>query len=54
MYRISLFLLTSILLMAAPSDDYVITVKTDNPGVSNDTQFTTPVVTTHGSGYNVD
>ena len=33
----------------ASSDDFVITVKTDNPGTSPDTQFTIP---TTGSGYN--
>ncbi len=35
--------------LAAPSDDFVITVKTDNPGPSSDTQFTIPTI---GSGYN--
>ena len=35
--------------LAAPSDDFVITVKTDNPGPSSNTQFTIP---TYGSGYN--
>ncbi len=34
---------------AAVSDDFVITVKTDNPGTSSDTQFTIP---TTGAGYN--
>ena len=40
--------------LAAPADDFVITVKTDNPGASNDDQFTIPIVTTYGSGYSVD
>ncbi len=31
------------------TDDFVITVKTDNPGTSSDTQFTIP---TTGGGYN--
>ena len=34
---------------AAPIDDLVITVKTDNAGSSSDTQFTIP---TNGGGYN--
>ena len=34
---------------AAPSDDFVITVKTDNPGISSDLQF---VIPTTGGGYN--
>ncbi len=34
---------------AALEDDFVITVKTDNPGTSSSTQFTIP---TTGSGYN--
>jgi len=34
---------------AAATDDFVITVKTDNPGPSSNTQFTIP---TGGSGYN--
>ncbi|NOX60445.1 MAG: BspA family leucine-rich repeat surface protein [Chloroflexi bacterium] len=33
----------------ASTDDFVITVKTDNPGMSSDTQFT---ITTIGGGYN--
>ena len=38
---------------AASEDDFVITVKTDNPGTSTNTQFTIP---TFGGGYdyNVD
>ncbi len=38
---------------AASSDDFVITVKTDNPGSSSDTQFTIPT-TGGGYNYNVD
>jgi hypothetical protein len=30
-------------------DDFIISVRTDNPGTSNNTQFTIP---TTGSGYN--
>ncbi len=41
-------------LFAAPADDYVITVKTDNPGVSNNNEFTIPITRTSGNGYNVD
>lgn len=46
-----LYLATSIspVAHAAASDDFVITVKTDNPGTSTSTQFTIP---TAGSGYN--
>ena len=36
---------------AVPTDDFVITVKTDNPGTSSGTQFTIP---TTGTGYNYD
>lgn len=38
---------------AAPSDDFVITVKTDNAGTSSSTQFTIPT-TGGGYNYNVD
>jgi len=41
-------------LFSAPVDDYVIKVKTDNPGVSNSNEFTIPVTRTTGNGYNVD
>ena len=34
---------------SAPEDDFAITVKTDNPGTSSDTQFRIP---TRGSDYN--
>ena len=46
--------------LAAPSDDFVITVKTDNPGDSEDYQFTIPTndwLASHSNGgynYNVD
>ena len=36
---------------AVPTDDFVITVKTDNPGTSSGTQFTIP---TTGIGYSYD
>ena len=48
-----LFLLT-IELWSAPADDYLIRVKTDNPGVSADNEFTVPITRTRGNGYNVD
>ena len=51
---ILIILVLPILLFAAPSDDYVITVKTDNPGVSADNEFTIPIIRTSGAGYNVD
>ena len=35
--------------LQAGTDDFVITVKTDNPGTSSNTQFTIP---TTGAGYN--
>ncbi len=38
--------------MAAPADDFVITVKTDNPGTSSSAQFTIP--TYPGETYNYD
>ncbi|GAB4277221.1 MAG: hypothetical protein Kow0080_28040 [Candidatus Promineifilaceae bacterium] len=38
---------------AAPLDDFIITVKTDNPGTSSSTQFTIPTTGT-GYNYNVD
>jgi len=44
----------STVLFAAPADDYMITVKTDNPGVSNNNEFTIPITRTSGNGYNVD
>lgn len=37
----------------SPADDFVITVQTDNPGASLDTQFTIPT-TGGGYNYNVD
>ncbi len=36
---------------AAPASAFVMTVKTDNPGVSTSTQFTIPI---SGAGYNYD
>ncbi len=45
----SMFFLIPYNTFAAPADDFVITVKTDNPGPSSDTQFTIP---TNGGGYN--
>ena len=49
-----LLLVFSLQLMAAPMDDFVIKIKTDNPGSSANTAFYLPVGTTRGSGYNVD
>ncbi len=46
---LSVFLFANSIVFAAPSDDFVITVKTDNTGSSSDTQFEIP---TTGSGYN--
>ncbi len=43
------FSLYSPLALGAASDDFVITVKTDNTGISSNVQFTLP---TTGSGYN--
>ena len=37
----------------SPTNDFVITVKTDNPGTSSDTQFTIPTIS-NGYNYNVD
>ncbi|MCK5149057.1 BspA family leucine-rich repeat surface protein, partial [bacterium] len=39
--------------MSADTDDFVITVKTDNPGTSSNVQFTIPTTGT-GYNYNVD
>ncbi len=39
---------------AAGTDDFVITVKTDNPGTSSSTQFTIPTYSGEGYNYNVD
>ena len=38
----------------APADDFVITVKTDNPGGSSSTQFTIPTYPGETYNYNVD
>ena len=46
---ISMLFIISHNTFAAPADDFVITVKTDNIGPSSDTQFTIP---TNGGGYN--
>lgn len=46
---IAVILILTTFSMAAPSDDFVIVVKTDNQGTSSNTQFTIP---TTGSGYN--
>ena len=48
------FLFASSIVFAAPADDFVITVKTDNPGVSSDTQFEIPTVWGETYNYNVD
>ena len=42
------------LLLAAASDDYVITVKTDNSGATSSTEFQIPITRTTSAGYNVD
>ncbi len=39
---------------AAPSDDFVITIKTDNPGTSGDTEFTIPTYSLYLYDYTVD
>jgi surface protein len=56
---LSAFLLAASLLTASPvsaadSDDFVITVKTDNPGLSLDTQFTIPTYPGEAYLYDVD
>jgi len=51
---ITAFLLIPIVGWGGAADDYVIVVKTDNPGVSADNEFTIPVTRTTGAGYNVD
>ncbi len=38
----------------SPADDFVITVKTDNPGVSSNTQFVIPTYPGETYNYNVD
>ncbi|MCK5590588.1 MAG: DUF285 domain-containing protein, partial [Candidatus Pacebacteria bacterium] len=48
-----LLLVPASFVFAADADDFVITVKTDNSGVSSDTQFTIPT-TGGGYNYNVD
>ncbi len=53
--KIILFFLSfSTMLFALPENDFVITVKTDNPGISANTEFTIPITRTNGNGYNVD
>ncbi len=57
-YIIFIFLISTSVLMtvdvqAAPADDFVITVKTNNTGPSSDTQFIIPTTGT-GYNYNVD
>jgi surface protein len=49
----NVFFMMPIISRAAPLDDFVITVKTDNPGSSTNTQFTIPT-TGAGYDYNVD
>ena len=46
------FLFASTIVFAAPSDDFVITVKTDNPGASSNTQFKIPTTNRDGETYN--
>ena len=38
----------------APEDDFIITVKTDNPGTSSDTQFKIPSFSGESYNYSVD
>ena len=40
--------------LAAPADDFVITVKTDNAGTSSNTEFTIPTSSNYTYNYNVD
>jgi surface protein len=51
---IALILILTTLSMATPSDDFVIVVKTDNPGTSSDTQFIIPTWSGFWYNYNVD
>ena len=48
------FLFASGVVFAAPVDDFVITVKTDNTGASSDTQFEIPTYPGETYNYNVD
>jgi surface protein len=48
------WILSAALLFGAGTDDFLITVKTDNPGASDDTSFTIPTVATSRTNYNVD
>ena len=53
LFTVTCLFVQTALLVAADSDDFVITVKTDNPGTSSNTQFTIP--TKYGGyNYNVD
>ncbi len=54
MHKRLIFFFIPIVLLAAPADDYVIKVKTDNPGASNSNEFIIPITRTSGNGYNVD
>jgi len=47
------FLFLSTNIVAQGTDDFVITVKTDNPGTSSDTSFTIPTIG-YGYAYSVD
>ena len=51
---ICVFLFASGIVFAAPVDDFVITVKTDNFGVSSNIQFIIPTILTETYNYNVD
>ena len=58
-YAVVLFVLSFLYIApqptyAAPSDDFVITVKTDNPGTSNSTSFTIPTKPGETYSYQVD
>ena len=40
--------------VGAPSDDFILRVTTDNPGLSASNEFNVTVTNTNGNGYNVD
>jgi len=59
LWALSALALATNMLVATPvsagtADDFVITVKTDNPGTSSDTQFTIPTYLGETYNYNVD
>jgi hypothetical protein len=48
------YMLSPLFAFAAPSDDFVITVQSDLPGTSSNTQFTIPTNPYYTYNYNVD